>query len=667
MKRKMSLLLAFALLMSLIPVGVYAESAASASSSIKKNDNGLFLIDPKITHPKDYKKIVGFELTFKRLEKGSFGGVMPISALMVARGNHGGNEFKFDVSGGFPNYVGSAKELVTFTDTNLGDMFFANASQLTFNGESVTAKFKGTKALFTNNTNVLTAFGVFGSFKVTNVTWILGNPQETYSDKDESYKPVETKRYNDIPTVENGTKYNYVDIEVPTKGEGPFPVIMWIHGGGWTSLNRKSAFISNTMNYLVSKGYAVVYAEYTLSQDMGKGDIQGSFPQDIYDLKAAVRFIRANSKKYNLDPNYIVSMGESAGGHLSTLLGTTNGNPNYEDLNMGNAGYSSDVQAMVSYFGPTNTNGLFAYALLGSKNIGNTELIKSASPYYQITADAPPLFLAHGEDDQTVPAMQSHVMESKARKLIGDENVTSRYFTHGPHASKSVFDAKPVMEAVEAFITKHHNDLKNPSPTDSKSKLASEYSDGIYISGLEGGLFKPEKSITRAEMATILTRVVGSKADNANELRYEDVAKDYWGAKAIAKVSTLGLMNGYPDGTFKPEQPVTRGEMAALLLWLKPTTTTPGAGFADTAFSWYDWAIKSAQGAGYIHGYPDGTFHPRQELTRAEAIVLLNQALNRKPLNGQFQLAWKDVPNSYWAARDIAAASMSLNSAAKNE
>lgn len=663
----MSLLLAFALLMSLIPVGVYAESAAYASSSIKKNGNSLFLIDPKITHPKDYKKIVGFELSFKRLEKGNLGGVMPISALMVARGNHGGKDFKFDMNGGFPQYVGSAKELVTFTDTNLGDMFFANASQLTFNGESVTAKFKGTKALFTNSTNVLTASGVFGSFQMTNVTWILGNPKETYSDKDESYKPVETKRYNDIPTVENGTKYNYVDIEVPTKGEGPFPVVMWIHGGGWTTLSRKSAFVSNTMNYLVSKGYAVVYAEYTLSQDMGQDVIQGSFPQDIYDLKAAVRFLRANAKKYNLDTNYIVSMGESAGGHLSTLLGTTNRNPNYEDLSMGNAGYSSDVQAMVSYFGPTNTNGLFAYALLGSKNIGNTELIKTASPYYQITADAPPLFLAHGEDDQTVPAMQSHVMESKARKLIGDENVTSRYFAHGPHASKSVFDAKPVMEAVEAFITKHHNDLKNPSPTESKPNFTSEYSNGAYISGLERGMFKPEESISRAEMATILTRVVGSKADITNELRFEDVAPGYWAAEAIAKVSALGIMSGYPDGTFKPEQPVTRGEMAALLLWLNPSTATPGDGFTDMAFNWYDWAINSAQGAGYIHGYPDGTFHPKQELTRAEAVVLLNQVLSRKPLNGQSQSTWTDVPNSYWAAGDIAAASMSLNRITKNE
>ncbi len=423
--------------------------------SIRENGKSLFLIDPKITHPDDYKKIVGFELTVELLEKGNLGGVMPISALMVARGDHTGDEFAFDYSGGFPQYVGTAKELVTFTDTNRADMFFQNASPISFNGGSATAKFEGDKALFTDITSVITAFGVYGSYKITNVTWILGDPQERYGDDDDSYKPVNTKKFNDIPTVENGSNYNYVDIEVPAVGKGPFPVILWIHGGGWTSLSRKSAFISHTLNYLVSKGYAIVYAEYTLSQDLGNGVIRGSYPQNIYDLKTAVRFIRANAEKYNLDASYIVAMGESAGGHLAQLMGTTNGNPDYEDLSVGNADYSSDVQAIASYFGPTDISGLFVYAMLGSDNVNNTELGMKASPYYQITADAPPLFLSHGEDDQVVKIEQSRTMEEKAKKLIGEDKVTSLYFEHGPHASKSVFDSKQAMEAVEAFITKH--------------------------------------------------------------------------------------------------------------------------------------------------------------------------------------------------------------------
>jgi len=438
MERIAYLSLTFFLLMSLIPGSADADDAASAPSSIKENGSSLYQIDPKFAHSNDYEKIVGFELTVELQEPGLLGGQMPISALMVARGDHPAEAFAFDYSGGIPRYVGSAQELVTFTDSELGVMFFKNSYPVSFNGGTVTVRFEGDKALFNTGTNVLTAYGVYGSFMVTDVAWILGEPEESYPDSEEPYQPIETVRYDDIPTVENGSQFNYVDIEVPAIGEGPFPVVMWIHGGGWTSLSRKSAFVSDTLNYLVSKGYAIVYAEYTLSVDHGNGFIEGSFPQNIHDLKAAVRFIRANAEAYNLDTSFIVAMGESAGGHLSMLLGTTNGNPDYEDLSMGNAEYSSDIQAMVSYFGPTYTDGLFAYALLGSEHYENAELIEAASPYVQLTEHAPSLFLTHGENDQLVSIEQSRIMEAKAKELLGEDRVTSMYFAHGPHASKSV-------------------------------------------------------------------------------------------------------------------------------------------------------------------------------------------------------------------------------------
>lgn len=92
-------------------------------------------------------------------------------------------------------------------------------------------------------------------------------------------------------------------------------------------------------------------------------------------------------------------------------------------------------------------------------------------------------------------------------------------------------------------------------------------------------------------------------------------------------------------------------------------TAVPGVGFADTVGNWAESAVKAAQGAGLIQGYPDGTFRPDRELTRAEAVVILNRAIDRKPSAGDFQSPWKDVPNGYWAARDIAAASMARDSA----
>ncbi|WP_238358088.1 X2-like carbohydrate binding domain-containing protein [Cohnella zeiphila] len=187
---------------------------------------------------------------------------------------------------------------------------------------------------------------------------------------------------------------------------------------------------------------------------------------------------------------------------------------------------------------------------------------------------------------------------------------------------------------------------------------AASASRSAYIRGFAGDLFKPDQVITRAEMAAILTRVAGRQADDAgNNPSFRDVKPGYWGANAIAQAAALGLMNGYGDGTFKPEQPVTRAEMAALASRLAPSAAEAGTGFADTIGHWAEQAIKSAQGAGYLQGYADGTFRPERALTRAEAVVILNRALGRVPRSDEAQSPWKDVPNGYWAARDIAEAS----------
>ena len=194
-----------------------------------------------------------------------------------------------------------------------------------------------------------------------------------------------------------------------------------------------------------------------------------------------------------------------------------------------------------------------------------------------------------------------------------------------------------------------------------RAEVRLEISDAAFINGFEGGEFKPEKFITRAEMATILARITGHVADISNVSSFEDVAKDYWAAEAIAKASSIGLINGYDNGTFKPEQPVTRAEMAELAMRIHGSEAAPGAGFSDTIGNWAESSIRAAQGAGYIQGYLDGTFRPEQELTRAEAVVILNRAIDRKPISGEFNSMWVDVPNNYWAARDLAAASKSLD------
>lgn len=382
-----------------------------------------------------------------------------VNGLMIAKGQCQEEDFTWDTTGALPKFLGPAEDLVahvTGGGSFVGVMFFTNgvdAGALAV-GESTTIHYEGTEPLFDADNTCLTAYELFNT-KVTieDVQWINGEISGTTTEK-LTWDSVETEQYLDVPSVENGTDANYINITVP-KGEGPYPVIFWIHGGGWSQLDRNSCFISNTMDYLLSQGYAVVSAEYTLSE-LKDGVVQESgYPAMIYDLKAAVRYLRANGDKYNLDTSFIAAMGESAGAHLAMLMGTTNGKADYEDLTMGNADESSDVQLMISYFGPSDCVGdpIMAYAILGD-GYTNDQAI-AVSPYYQITKDAPPLYLTHGENDSTVGVEHSKKMQERATSLLGEDNVTAVFYEDAPHANIKVYDSDAAILSVADFLNSH--------------------------------------------------------------------------------------------------------------------------------------------------------------------------------------------------------------------
>ncbi|MET3942997.1 hypothetical protein ABIC22_005809 [Paenibacillus sp. PvP094] len=182
-----------------------------------------------------------------------------------------------------------------------------------------------------------------------------------------------------------------------------------------------------------------------------------------------------------------------------------------------------------------------------------------------------------------------------------------------------------------------------------------------YINGYKDGLFRPNNKITRAEMATILAKVVEKDAASS-DVTFSDVSSSHWAAAAIDKVAKMGLMQGYKDGTFKPNQSLTRAEMASLAVSLAPDMTKRGSGFSDIGSHWAKEAIQKAQGLGILTGYKDGTFRPNADLTRAEAIIVINRALGRGPLKGVSQPQWKDVSPSHWAFGDIEEASVNHGS-----
>ena len=180
-----------------------------------------------------------------------------------------------------------------------------------------------------------------------------------------------------------------------------------------------------------------------------------------------------------------------------------------------------------------------------------------------------------------------------------------------------------------------------------------------YISGYPDGSFKPERSVTRAEMASILARTI-AKDFTATEGAFGDVPASHWAHEAIRKTVSMGLMQGYPDGMMKPDQAITRAEMAVIAAkWLGSGKAEAGGNavaFSDLNGHWAKDVIAAVSQAGILSGYEDGTFRPDQPLTRAEAVTIMNKLLGRG-INTEAPQKWADVPATHWAYGHIQEAS----------
>lgn len=227
-------------------------------------------------------------------------------------------------------------------------------------------------------------------------------------------QPPGVKVLKDLAYVPGGHALQKLDLYLPGQAaEHPLPLVVWIHGGGWQAGSKEGC----PVRPLVGKGYAVASINYRFSQ-------HALFPAQINDCKAAIRWLRANAKKYNLDPDHIGVGGDSAGGHLVALLGTTAGVKELEG-DEGNLDQSSRVQAVVDWYGPTD------FATVGrglsdpnspvSKLIGgppqeNKEKAAKASPITYVSKDAAPMLIMHGDKDNLVPISQSEELAAALKK-----------------------------------------------------------------------------------------------------------------------------------------------------------------------------------------------------------------------------------------------------------
>lgn len=227
-----------------------------------------------------------------------------------------------------------------------------------------------------------------------------------------------------------------LDIARPKDGDGPFPAILFIHGGGWRGGSRQGykAAIADSAKH----GYVAATVSYRLTQPDPAGKARFPFPAQVHDVKCAVRWLRANAAKYKVDPDRIGATGGSAGGHLSLMLGLTDESAGLEGEG-GNKDVSSRVQAVVNVYGPTdmphimtNSKGAapIVESFLNAKAAEDAEVYKKASPITYVDKNDPPVLTLHGAADTLVPPDQAERLD-KAMKEAGASHTMIIYEKQG--------------------------------------------------------------------------------------------------------------------------------------------------------------------------------------------------------------------------------------------
>lgn len=242
-------------------------------------------------------------------------------------------------------------------------------------------------------------------------------------------KPA-VKAVPDITYATVGKEKLQLDLVLPA-GPGPHPVVLCFHGGAWTAGNRKE-LTTPTVNIpgltptpstevgilenLARRGFAAATVSYRLAP-------KAKYPAQIEDAKTAVRFLRANAKKYDLDPDRVAALGFSAGGHLALLLGTTDSTAGFDGTE--HLDQSSRVQCVIDFFGPSDmtlyaeSQGLkesILTSLLGKECQTDPKCITRASPFEFASKNSAPTLFIHGTMDFVVPIVHSEKTYKKMKE-----------------------------------------------------------------------------------------------------------------------------------------------------------------------------------------------------------------------------------------------------------
>lgn len=219
-------------------------------------------------------------------------------------------------------------------------------------------------------------------------------------------EPAEIVFESGIEYANPDEEHLQVNLARPKDGQGPFPAVLCIHGGGFRAGKREG--YDGLCKKLAARGYVAATATYRLAP-------KHPFPAAVHDVKAAVRWLRANAATYHIDPQRIGVTGGSAGGHLAQFLGVTEGVQQFEGTG-GNAGVSSAVRCVVNVYGPSDFTKSYGKSVDAAQVLplflgGDLEQARHqhilASPLYWVTPQAAPTLCIHGTEDKYVAHEQA--------------------------------------------------------------------------------------------------------------------------------------------------------------------------------------------------------------------------------------------------------------------
>ena len=256
----------------------------------------------------------------------------------------------------------------------------------------------------------------------------------------------------DVEYASVGDMKLLLDIYQPTKAAEKSPLIVWVHGGAWRAGTKKSMPIGRMLDH----GFAIASVDYRLSPI-------ARFPAQIHDINAAIRFLRANAKKYRFADEQFIVAGSSAGGHLAALVGTVNGVKKLEGTLGSHLRTSSDVQSAISFYGASNLETILSQStphglsvrvpaldlLLGGHPSDVPALAKLASPVHHVDAADPPLLLLHGDQDAQMPINQAHELHARYKRF--DLPVAFEVVHGAGHGGRAFFN-DAMLDRVAAYL-----------------------------------------------------------------------------------------------------------------------------------------------------------------------------------------------------------------------